>query len=93
MQVPLTRMPHANKARMLRTLQLNSTRCAGFYVGLAQGWFAEAGIELSVISPDADAYTLTPGRRVANGDAEFCLGPSESGTNTERRACSKRCMR
>ena len=34
--------------------------------------------KVTLLSPDEDDYTITPGRKVARGDADVCLAPSES---------------
>ena len=56
-----------------------NTNHSGFYVGLHEGWYFEAGINLEILYPSED-YTLkeTPARRVVNGVADLCIAPSES---------------
>ena len=59
-----------------------NTNHTGFYVAQARGLYAAAGLEVALLSPDADAApaegatTLTPARKVERGLATF--GPSES---------------
>lgn len=55
-----------------------NTNHTGFYVALANGSYEKAGLHVEIISPDADDYRLTPARRVAQGEAELAVAPSES---------------
>ena len=55
-----------------------NTNHTGFYVALARGAYAQVGLDVEFISPDADNYQITPGRRVVQGDAELAITPSES---------------
>ncbi|KXZ43661.1 hypothetical protein GPECTOR_83g273 [Gonium pectorale] len=55
-----------------------NTNHTGFYVAKAKGWYAEAGLDVAVISPHVDEYKTTPASRVAEGSATFCVTPSES---------------
>jgi ABC-type nitrate/sulfonate/bicarbonate transport system substrate-binding protein len=58
----------------------------GFYVAEALGYFAEAGLDVTLHTPDADDYARTPAKRVELGEADFALCPFESvlSYNTKR---------
>lgn len=55
-----------------------NTNHTGFYVALANGSYEKADLQVDIISPDADDYRLTPARRVAGGEADLAVTPSES---------------
>ena len=55
-----------------------NTNHTGFYVALAQGAYAKAGLDVQIISPDTDNYQLTPAKRVATGQSDLAITPSES---------------
>ena len=55
-----------------------NTNHTGFYVALAKGLYKETGLDVQIILPDADAYKLTPAKRVATGQADLAIAPSES---------------
>jgi NitT/TauT family transport system substrate-binding protein len=55
-----------------------NTNHTGFYVAQARGWFAEAGVDVRIVHPGQDDYASTPARKVAEGEAELALAPSES---------------
>lgn len=55
-----------------------NTNHTGFYVALANGSYEKADLQVEIISPDADDYRLTPARRVAAGEADLAIAPSES---------------
>ncbi len=55
-----------------------NTNHTGFYVALANGSYEKADLQVELISPDADDYRLTPARRVAAGEADLAIAPSES---------------
>jgi len=56
-----------------------NTNHVGFYVALADGLYAEAGLEVVLRAPDEpECNGLTPGRQVAAGLATFAISPSES---------------
>ncbi|KAH7288058.1 hypothetical protein KP509_31G009900 [Ceratopteris richardii] len=50
----------------------------GFFVAQALGFYRDAGLLVSFISPEAENYSVTPASRLANGSALFALGPSET---------------
>ena len=55
-----------------------NTNHTGFYVALAKGLYKQAGLDVQIILPDADNYELTPAKRVATGQADLAITPSES---------------
>ena len=55
-----------------------NTNHTGFYVALAKGLYKKAGLDVQIILPDADKYELTPAKRVATGQADLAIAPSES---------------
>ncbi len=55
-----------------------NTLHAGFLLALHKGWYAEAGIELTLRSPEEDNYALTPAKQLANGLVHFGIAPTES---------------
>ncbi len=55
-----------------------NTNHAGFYIAKHKGWYKEAGLDVSLLSPHVDGYTRTPASRVADGSATFCVTPSET---------------
>lgn len=55
-----------------------NTNHTGFYVALAKGLYQKAGLDVQIILPDADNYELTPAKRVATGQADLAVAPSES---------------
>lgn len=55
-----------------------NTNHTGFFVGLGQGAYQAAGIDLEVISPEGDDYATTPAKKVELGQADLAIAPSES---------------
>ncbi len=55
-----------------------NTNHTGFYVALARGLYKKAGLAVEIIIPEEDNYQLTPAKRVATGQAELAITPSES---------------
>jgi ABC-type nitrate/sulfonate/bicarbonate transport system substrate-binding protein len=55
-----------------------NTAHVGFYVAKARGWYAEAGLDISLLSPHQDQYKRTPASRVADGSCDFAVTPSET---------------
>ena len=55
-----------------------NTNHTGFYVAAANGAYEQAGLDVEFILPDADNYELTPAKRVARGEADLAITPSES---------------
>ncbi|TAH26866.1 MAG: hypothetical protein EAZ07_03040 [Cytophagales bacterium] len=50
----------------------NPTHC-GIFTALSKSWFHKAGIDLRLISPQADNYTSTPSLRLKNGEAHLAI--------------------
>ncbi|KAG2441969.1 hypothetical protein HYH02_009763 [Chlamydomonas schloesseri] len=55
-----------------------NTNHAGFYIAKHKGFYEEAGLEVTIVSPHVDEYKATPASRVADGSCTFCVTPSES---------------
>ena len=55
-----------------------NTNHTGFYVALAKGSYERAGLDVQLISPEVDNYQKAPARRLAQGEAELAITPSES---------------
>lgn len=55
-----------------------NTNHSGFYVAKAQGFYAEEGLEVGLLTPDMDNYALTPAKKVEQGLADMALCPFES---------------
>ena len=55
-----------------------NTNHTGFYVALARGLYMKAVLAVEIIIPEEDNYQLTPAKRVATGQAELAITPSES---------------
>lgn len=54
-----------------------SAAARGFYIARAKGWYADAGLEVDIVSPHVDEYASTPASRLAAGTAAFAIVPSE----------------
>lgn len=50
----------------------------------ARGWYAEAGIEVSFLSPEADGYKTTPAAKVRAGMATLAIAPTETVISSHR---------
>lgn len=55
-----------------------NTNHGGIAVAVQKGFFRDAGLEVQLLSPHADAYKATPASRLADGSAQFAVVPSES---------------
>jgi ABC-type nitrate/sulfonate/bicarbonate transport system substrate-binding protein len=55
-----------------------NTNHIGFYVAKARGWYTDAGLDVTLLSPHHDDYKATPASRVAHGTATFAVTPSET---------------
>jgi len=55
-----------------------NTNHTGFYVARAKGYYADAGLDVTIRSPHVNGYTSTPGAHVADGSATFACCPSET---------------
>jgi len=50
----------------------------GFFVAREKGFYDRQGLEVNLISPAEDNYTVTPAKKVEKGQADFALCPMES---------------
>lgn len=50
----------------------------GFFVAKHKGYYADAGLDVSFISPHVDNYHATPASRLLTSEATFAITPSES---------------
>lgn len=55
-----------------------NTNHTGIFVAEAEGYFADAGLDVRIRSPAEDDYAETPAKRVATGTADLAIAPSES---------------
>jgi NitT/TauT family transport system substrate-binding protein len=55
-----------------------NTNHTGFYVALAEGYYDDQDLDVSIHSPADDDYDTTPAKRVATGEATLAIAPSES---------------
>lgn len=55
-----------------------NTNHTGFYVAQARGEYERAGLTVEFMTPDQDDYETSPAKRVAQGEADLAIAPSES---------------
>ena len=55
-----------------------NTNHTGFFTAMAMGFYKDAGLEVGILTPDSDDYTVTPAKKVELGQADFALCPFES---------------
>ncbi|MFC5365324.1 ABC transporter substrate-binding protein [Salinirubrum litoreum] len=55
-----------------------NTNHTGIFVAEAEGYFADAGLDVAIRSPAEDDYGETPAKRVATGESDLAIAPSES---------------
>ncbi len=55
-----------------------NTNHTGIYVARAEGYYDDADLSVRIRSPAEDGYEQTPAKRVATGDADLAIAPSES---------------
>ena len=55
-----------------------NTLHTGILLAQTKGFYKDAGIELTIISPDEDDYATTPARKLATGAVKLAICPSES---------------
>jgi ABC-type nitrate/sulfonate/bicarbonate transport system substrate-binding protein len=53
-----------------------NTNHTGFYVALAKGWYADARLEVHLVSADADNYETTPAKKVMTAAASAAQASS-----------------
>jgi hypothetical protein len=52
-----------------------NTNHTGIFVALAEGYYDDAGVDLTVRSPAEDDYETTPAKRVATDESTVAIGP------------------
>ena len=62
----------------IRALHCISGNHVGFFVAKQKGFYTDAGVEVTILSPHSDEYKLTPASRVESGEALLAITPSES---------------
>lgn len=55
-----------------------NTNHTGFYAALAREYYEREGIDLSIQSPHTDNYEKTPARKLADGEVDIAIAPTES---------------
>lgn len=55
-----------------------NTNHTGFYMAQAMGFYQDYGLEVEIVTPDADNYAVTPAKKVELGQVDFALCPFES---------------
>lgn len=55
-----------------------NTNHAGLFLAQQQGLYAAAGLQVTLRSPEADAYAITPARRLLAGEVELAVASSET---------------
>ncbi|MGI4832345.1 MAG: ABC transporter substrate-binding protein [Janthinobacterium lividum] len=55
-----------------------NTNHAGFYLAQQLGLYAAAGLDVTLRSPEADAYATTPARQLLAGQADLAVASSET---------------
>lgn len=55
-----------------------NTNHTGFYVAMANGLYRNAGLTVDIVTPETDNYKSTPARRLAHGEVDLAIVPSES---------------
>jgi ABC-type nitrate/sulfonate/bicarbonate transport system substrate-binding protein len=55
-----------------------NTNHAGFFLAQQQGLYAAAGLDVVLLSPEADDYATTPARRLLAGEVELAVASSET---------------
>ena len=55
-----------------------NTNHTGFVVAQQLGWYAQHGLTVELLTPEANNYAVTPAKKVELGQADFALCPLES---------------
>lgn len=55
-----------------------NTNHTGFFVARELGYYAEEGIEITLLSPAEDNYATTPAKKLELGECDFAIAPFES---------------
>ncbi|TRX48927.1 ABC transporter substrate-binding protein [Fulvivirga sp. M361] len=71
-----------------------NTNHTGFYVARSKGMYRNHGIDLEIISPEEDDYSVTPVKKLELGQVDFAIAPSESviSLNTKARPAAARAI-
>lgn len=74
---PCVATPRKTKIRVALDWTPN-TNHAPFLVAQAMGYYADAYLEVEIVNPASDDYSKTPAARLAAGEVDLALAPSES---------------
>ena len=55
-----------------------NTNHTGFFVARELGFYREKNIDLDIISPEADGYSVTPAKKLETDEVDFAIVPTES---------------
>ena len=55
-----------------------NTNHIGLYVAKSKGYYDEAGLCCTLLSPHVDGYKATPASKLETGQADFAVAPSET---------------
>lgn len=55
-----------------------NTNHAGLFLAQQQGWYAAAGLDVALVSPETDNYATTPARQLTGGRADLAIASSET---------------
>lgn len=55
-----------------------NTNHTGFFVAQELGYYADNNLEISILNPDTDDYTITPAKKLELGLVDFAVAPFES---------------
>ena len=55
-----------------------NTLHAGYFIAEAEGYFKEAQLDVTFITPEQDNYATTPAKKLANRQVHMAVAPSES---------------
>jgi len=55
-----------------------NTNHTGFFVARDKGFYKEAGIDLTILSPIQDDYSTTPAKKLELGETDLAIAPTES---------------
>lgn len=55
-----------------------NTNHAGIFLAQQRGLYAAAGLDLAIVSPEADNYATTPARKLLAGEADLAVASSET---------------
>lgn len=55
-----------------------NTNHTGFFVAKEFGYYTDVGLDVELVMPDSDGYSITPAKKVELGQADLALCPFES---------------